>query len=291
MSAIKILLAACAVAVLGSLQGTISQAQNINVSTPFQTNSDTFFENHRVGFGFALPGGRGNGSRIVGYGPQGLTPNIGFSNGLNGAVPQFGGFNPASAARFGFGRVGSNGGGFSLGFNLAKGSNRQSLTTTPSLTTQNGFGGSLFSGQVRPFATGVVPIVGQGGDFRPRQNFVELQQPDNGVTRALQSGQLNLSAPPRDQTFQPTAPMNYSSAQSTAATGDMSVGEIKAERQRRIAAQNQIVSGILERAQQLEQEKNFALARSKYREALSQTNDPQTKARINALIKATRLKD
>lgn len=180
-----------------------------------------------------------------------------------------------------------------FGFNASRGSSRTSSTTTPSLTTQNGFGGSLFSGQVSPFVTGVVPVVGQGGGFfGPVPNYVELPSgPDNGVTRALQSGQLNSVQPRQDREFRPSAPVNYSAAQSTATRGDISVSAIKAERQRRIAAQNQIITDIITAAQQLEEERKFALARLKYREALSQTKDRQTKAKIHALIKATRLKD
>ena len=185
------------------------------------------------------------------------------------------------------------GGGF--GLNFARGGNRTSTTTTPSLTTQNGSGGTLFSGQVTPFTTGVVPVVGQGGGFGGgafgNSNFVELPSgPDNGVTRALQSGQLNLAAPPRPE-FKPSGPINYSASQSTATSGGLSVNSIKAERERRIAAQSQVINGIVESAQQLEQQRQFAMARLKYREALSLTTDRQTRNRINALIKATRLKD
>jgi len=89
----------------------------------------------------------------------------------------------------------------------------------------------------------------------------------------------------------PSGPLSYSSAQSTAASGERSVSAIKAERQRRIAAQHQIVSGMIEAGQALEQQRQYVLARSKYREALSQTEDREVKAKINALIKATRLKD
>lgn len=180
-------------------------------------------------------------------------------------------------------------GGF--GFNVARGSSRSSTTTAPSLTTQNGFGGSLFSGQVTPFVTGVIPVVGQGGNFAPVPNYVELPSgPDNGVTRALQSGQLNLAAPPRRE-FQPSGPINYSASQSTATTGAASVSAIKAERQRRIAAQSKMLKDTIASGQQLEQERKYGLARLKYREALSQTKDRKIKKQIYALIKATRLKN
>ena len=223
------------VVVLSSLLCTIGSAQNINVSTPFSTNTDSF--------------------------------------GNSGSFGSFGNGN--------------------FRFNFARGSNRQSSTTTPSLTTQNGFGGTLFSGQVRPFVTGVIPVVGQGGNFSgPISNYVELPSgPDNGVTRALASGQLgSIQAPPRED-YQPSTRPNYSAANSTATEGALSVKAIKAARQRRLAAEARVINDIVEAAQQLEEERKYALARSKYREALRQTKDRKTKALINALIKATRLKD
>lgn len=264
-------------------------AQNVNVTTPFTSNSDRYFENFGVGFGFSLPGGRGNGSRVVGYGPQGqFFPNVRFSNGVNGAIPPFGGFNPNGAARFGFGNRNADGSGYSLGFNMAQGSNRQSITTAPSLTTQNGFGGSMSTGQVRPFVTGVIPVVGQG--FGP--NARPVYSIDNGVTRALQSGQLDLSGRIAPQPKPASEePQNYSHPQSTAISGDISVSAIKAERVRKLAASRQRLESKLAEAKKLESEFKFAEARSKYREAILETKDKAVKNKINALIKETRLKD
>jgi len=210
MPNIKISIAIGVLAMSSWLADAGCVAQNINVSAPTTVSSGRFFANNGFSFGFSLPGGRGNGSRVVGFGRQGITPNLIFRNGGGGGVGPFGGSNPTSGARLGFGRAGSNGGGFSLGLNLAQGSSRQSTTTTPSLTTQNGSGGSLFSGQVRPLAAGVIPIVGQGGNFRTRSNFVELPSIDNAVTRALQSGQLNSVPAPTDKAFQPSRPVTYS---------------------------------------------------------------------------------
>ncbi len=216
---------------LSSLLCADGEAQNINVATPFSTNSSSFGS-------FSGPGGN-------------------------------------------------------LGFNFTRGFSRQSTTTTPSLTTQNGFGGSLFSGEVRPFVTGVVPVVGQrGGFFGPVPNYVELPSgPDNGVTRALNSGQLNSVQPSQERRPQSSIRPNYSAAQSTAVSGEQSVSAIKAQRQQRLAAENRIIADIIAAGRQLEEERKYVLARMKYREALVQTNDRKTKAKINALIKASRPKD
>ncbi len=257
-------------------------AQNVNVTTPFVSSSDSYYENFGINFGFGFRGGTGNGSRVVGYGPQGrVFPNIFFSNGGFGPPPVFGGYNPNAAARFGFNQIGPNG-GFSLGIVAGKGSTRTSITNAPSLTVQNGFGGSFATGQVTPFVTGAIPIVGNG--------FRQVVEPDNGVTRALRSGQLDLRPPSEPEPYQSTGPISYSTPDSTATQGDLSVGQIKAERKRRLDAKRLAIEKILARAEELEQQENYADARTTYRKALAQTDDDVMKARIKELIQATRSK-
>ena len=275
-----------------------SLAQNINVQTPFTSINDDFYENFGVNFGFSIPSGRGNGSRVVGYGPQGqLFPNLVFQNGSGGAIPPFGGFSPNSGATFGFANRGQGGGGYSLGFNLAQGSTRTSTTVAPSLTTQNGFGGSMFSGQTRPFVTGVVPVVGRGfSNVRPglgggiNSGYGQrVYRPDNGVTRAMQSGQLDFSRPSTPPPRR-SGPVSFSKKDSTAVQGALSVSQIKAERKRRLeTAQRQFESTIAE-AKSLESNNEMSAARFKYRESLEFTQDKNEKSRIKRLIKATRSK-
>jgi hypothetical protein len=280
------------------LDGAV-RAQNINTQTPFTSVNDSYYENFGVNFGFSIPGGRGNGSRVVGYGPQGqLLPNLVFQNGSGGAIPRFGGYSPNSGATFGFGNRGANGGGFSLGFNLAQGSTRTSTTVVPSLTTQNGFGGSLISGQTRPFVTGVLPVVGGGfSNVRPglgngfNSNGASYYQPDNGVTRALQSGQLDLTRPatpaPRPES---SKPISYSDENSSALHGDLSVAQIKAERKRRLVVAKRQFDDALAEAKQLEENNELEAARAKYRQASGLTKDKQLKKQIAKRIKATRTK-
>jgi len=286
------------VEIAGSAFVRPAYSQNINTQTPFTSLNDGFYENFGVNFGFSIPGGRGNGSRVVGYGPQGqLLPNLVFQNGSGGAIPPFGGYSPNSGATFGFGSRGPNGGGYSLGFNLAQGSTRTSTTVAPSLTTQNGFGGTMFSGQTRPFVTGVVPVVGRGfsnvqpglGGGVPSGFGQSVYQPDNGVTRAIQSGQLDFSRPstpaPRE-----SASVSFSKQNSTAAQGELSVSQIKAERKRKIEARQRLFESTLREAQTLEAAKDLSAARTKYSEASRLTDDKAVKDRIKRLIKATRSK-
>ena len=259
-----------------------THAQNINVTTPFVSSSDSFYEHFGVNFGFGFRGGRGNGSRIVGLGPQGqLLPNVMFSNGGFGPPPIFGGYNPNAAARFGVNRIGPNG-GFSLGVVMGQGSTRTSVTNSPSLTVQNGFGGSFATGQLTPFVTGAIPVVGSG--------YPQVYEPDNGVTRAIQSGQLDLHHRSEPEPYRTSTPLNYSTPDSTATQADLSVSQIKAERKRRMQAQRNSIEKTLAEAAELERQENYADARTTYRKALAQTDDKELRQRINAIIKATRLK-
>lgn len=273
----------CYIACFCLLGVDVASAQNVNVTTPFTSTSNSYFENFGIGFGFGIPGGRGPGSRIVGLGPGGrLLPNVYFSNGGFGPPPVFGGYNPNSAARFGFSNVGPNGGGFSLGIVAGKGSTRTNVTNAPSLTVQNGFGGSFATGQLTPFVTGAIPVVGSGWG----QPYV----PDNGVTRAIQSGQLDLSSASQAETYRSPDPVSYSSPDSSATRGDASVSQIKAERDRKLKSKQRAIKKILDEAAELERQKNYADARTTYRKALKQTDDKVLRNKINAMIKATRNK-
>ncbi len=270
-----------------------SAGQNINVSTPFTSTSDSYYENIGVGFGFSIPGGRGPGSRVVGLSPNGqLMPNLTFSRGIGFGRP-FGGFVPGAGGAFGFRQVGNNGGGFALGLNFAKGSRRSIVSTTPSLTVQNGFGGSIYSGQIRPFVTGVVPIV--GSNFAtPVPNFNGRIYPapmpiDNAVTRAINSGQLSLARNrAEEQPLTESASVDYGDAESTAIHGDASVASLKAERIRRLAAQQKAIDDKIHEAEQLAEQQEFAMARTKYREALRLVKDDVIRKDILNRIAATR---
>ncbi len=274
-------------------------AQNINGATPLTSVHDNYFESFGSNFGFSIPGGRPNGSRVVGLGAQGqLLPNlVFFQNGTGGAIPLFGGYTPNSGARFGFGNVGPNG-GYSLGFNLAQGSTRTSTMVAPSLTVQNGFGGSMFSGQYRPFVTGVVPVVGGGapgfsnvapGYLNP--GYSNVAPIDNGVTRAMQSGQLDLRSriEPSKRSV-PSAPVTFSNDQSSALRGDLSVAQIKAQRAKKLELRKREFDETLAEARQLDSEQRYAEARIKYKAASRLTDDRNLQDQIKQLISASRAK-
>lgn len=247
--------------------------QQIHLSAPFTTANDSFSESFGTNFGFSFgAGGNGAGSRVVGLTPGGqLVPNVAFTQN-NSVFPAFGGFLPGNGAQFGFGRRSPGGGGFSLGFNFAQGSSRSFSSVTPSLTIPNGGFGSFSSGQVRPFVTGVVPVVGT----------------DNAVTRGIASGQLKPYDPNRTK----ERPTQDSSAYrppkppaSSANYGDLSVAEIKAEKKRLRQIRIREFKQYVDAARVAEGKEDYSAARRNIRQARTLTDDPKQKYELRAWLK------
>ncbi|MCM2371793.1 hypothetical protein [Aporhodopirellula aestuarii] len=142
----------------------IASGQLIQQTVPNQNIGSSFFENNGVQWNVNGPGF--------------------FANFGGGAVtPPFGNFTPNSGLQTG---VGISGGGFSggIGLNLSQGSSRSNVSTSASLTTMDGMPGYISSQTVRPFVTGVTPVVG-GQAFAssmpplppsPTEAFREYQQ-------------------------------------------------------------------------------------------------------------------
>lgn len=272
-----------------SMTGTqVVSSQMINVGTPFNTVTDGFYERNAVNFGFSIPGGQGNGSRIVGLNPLGMvTPNINFTqNGFGSAIPPFGGYDPGASARTGFGILNSRGGGFSLGFEFGKGSSRSVTSTVPSLTVPNGFGGSIQSGANRPFVTGLVPVVSAGDQVLPMYRPVP-ESPYNGVTRAIQSGQLKLGGPVAPRPIS-SGPVNYGAVNSSAERSDISVAAIKAKRAAEIRAKEQRLDFLVNSIEELETQRDFESARRNIREAIRLTDDKALKSKLRDDLKGMR---
>jgi hypothetical protein len=251
----------------GCLLGNLSlMGQGISVTTPFTSASDSFFGSTGVSWGFSFPAQGG----VAGLNPNGqLTPQIGFSWGGGGVVPPFGGFNPNAG-----GQLNIQGQNFRLGLSMAKGSSRTLTSTAPSIIVQNGYGGSIFGGQVSPFVTGVVPVVG-------------TQPIDNAVTRALQSGQLDLSHRPEDPVLDPNSGFAYHT-KSSATQGDQSVASIRANRSKQTAIRRQQASTLMAEAEKLLESGRKSMARQKLRKALELTDDEESKKVIQSQIENLR---
>lgn len=245
--------------------------QQIGVTSPYTTTSNSWHERFGVGFGFQLPAGQGPGSRVVGWNGSQTMPWLTFQQGGNrSAIPPFGGYDPNTAARFGFGNFNQNGGGFSLGLTVSKGSNRTMTSTVPSLVVQNGQGGGIWSGQVSPFVVGVVPVTGA---------MPMIPQPmDNAVTRAVESGQLDLSnlGQSNGDTATETTSTSYGfgNADSTATTAVMSVAAIKARKAQERAVQREQMLQLVSEADGLIAEGKYGPATTRLKRAakLAQTD-------------------
>lgn len=129
--------------------------------------TDSFHEYTGVNWGLNFGNPNGSGSRTFG----------GFQFGAP-AIPPFGGYNPNSAARFGFGRTGNP--GFHFGLTMSSGSNRSLVSNGVSTTSLNGIPSSIFSGSVRPFITGYTPII-SGGGYYPNYGYPGYGYPGVGV--------------------------------------------------------------------------------------------------------------
>jgi hypothetical protein len=127
----------------------------IYTQTPMQDFNSSYYEQN--GFQWNLRG-----------------PNFFFNSGQPATSP-FGNPDPNAGARGGFG-FGGGGLSGSLRFNFAQGSSQSISSTTPSLTTMNGYPGSLTSQTIRPFVTGFTPIVGGYPTTTPGQQMSEAFQ-------------------------------------------------------------------------------------------------------------------
>ena len=281
----RLMLTATLVTLVFVGQDTIACAQQIGIGSPFTGVSDSFYERIGFNFGFSFRGGSGPGSRVVGLLPNGqMTPNgnIFFSQGGFGStIPAFGGYDPNSSARFGFGTTRPGGGGFSLGLEMGKGSSRSMVSTTPSMVVQNGYGGSFSSGQLSPFVTGLIPVSGGDGGYGHGP-------PDNGVTRAMSSGQLNLSRLGKEsgESEARTSAENSSSPKSSAAHGDLSVAEIKAKKDREKKSLEDSKANHLASVEQLLSAGETAMARVALNKAIVLETDKAKKAAMKLRLKS-----
>ncbi|HMP80609.1 MAG TPA: hypothetical protein PKD54_14235 [Pirellulaceae bacterium] len=266
-------------------------AQMVGVQTPWTSVGSSHFERMGVGFGFQIPGGSGPGSRIVGLGPGGqILPHIQFGqNSFASAIPGFGGYDPNASGRLGFARMG-DGLNFSMLIEMGKGNSRTLTSTAPSLVVPNGQGGYLFDGEIRPFVSGTIPVVGSalGGSLSPweRQQFAILGS-DPALTgppvRDLNSDHIVRAV--REEAAQAgSARINELS---TASRGARSVAAIRAERdaqQRQVQSQ---IATLLAEAVRCEETDDPVGARILIRRAISLETDPdrlrELRSRLDSL--------
>ncbi len=265
---------------------TGSHAQQVQLTSPFQTINDSFYEN--FGFGGINLGRSGpGGGWFFNTGPATSTP------------PPFGGYDPGADARFGL----RFGGPFGLGFNMlaGQGSTRSNTVTAPTIVIPNGGTGYLFSGSIQPFVTGVIPVVGNapfGPTMAPQPSIsplagrvAQLQQQQAATQAAagaadphpapvappaapargadplvIQGGQVEAQA----AAGRPAAAAT--DGDSTANHGDLSVAEIRRQQAAQDAARLEEIQVRIEKAKGMEDAGKPGLAKIYYQQAATRAD-------------------
>jgi hypothetical protein len=182
------------VATVAALGASCASAQQVTIATPHSTVSHSFYEQFGVNWGI-----RGKGWFFNFGGP---------------VAPPFGGFDPNAGANLGF--AGPNG---FINFTAGQGSSSTFSGQTPMLTVMNGGTGAFFDQTVRPFVTGVIPVV--GGE-PPAFNSVLQER----LSR-LQAGE---SAGEHKQPASAGSGGRATNGPSSAERGELSIAEIKASK-------------------------------------------------------------
>lgn len=231
--------------------------QQTQITLPSHRLSEGFFE--RIGVGWHFESTRPNSRMFFNY------------PGLNSAVPFFGGWDPATDARFGFaGRRGNTRFGFNMA--LQQGSSRTMIGSAPSVIVPNGGSGSISSTTLRPFVTGWIPVVGQ--QFRPplvlppawQSRTAELSRSSTSRKQPQTSRQVD-DAPLRISRREPRT----NSSITTAIRGDESVAEIRRNQLLQDQARLQEVEELVERARGAEQAGKLGVARIYYQQAANRS--------------------
>jgi len=181
-----------AAAIVAAFASSLS-AQQTTIGVPNTTIGHSFYEQFGVNWGI-----RGNGWFFNFGGP---------------VAPPFGGFDPNAGANFGFG--GPNG---FINFTAGQGSSSTFSGQAPMVTMMNG-GTGVFNDQVlRPFVTGIVPVVGNDA---PVFNSV-LQERLSRLEAGERTDQQKDSVT--------TGAASSTKGPSSAERGELSVAEIKARK-------------------------------------------------------------
>ncbi len=278
------------------------QDQQVKQEVRFNTLNDSFYERQGVNFGFNLRGSDpASGRGIVGLDPTGqATPNgdLQFRQGsAASAVPQFGGYDPAADATFGFANRG-NDGDLLFNFFSGQGSTRSSVTQAPVIVTSNGAQGTVSDTSQTPFVTGVIPVVGApsmaaitgypvGGLVPQQQSVVQQRLQQLKYERMRQATQRSTS--PAEQGRQ--ARVTHGPAEgegsirlsggsgnagsSSADRGDLSVAEIRRQQQSTRNADDSELAAWIERARGAEAAGKDGVAKIYYKMAARRAEGDQ----------------
>ena len=152
------------------------QDLQISIEVRFITLTDNFFERIGIDFDFDIDDNSllGNGTPVSLY-PDDVGPSVSFGLDATGnptadldfkftqdsfgsSTPQFGGFDAATAANFGFAILSDIEVFFLL--QAAQGDQRSNVLQAPKVTLFNGQSASVSDTSQRPFVTSIIPVVG-----------------------------------------------------------------------------------------------------------------------------------
>lgn len=268
-------------------------AQYTGVQVPLQSNTNSYFNRVGVDFGFSFPGAQ-NGHGVVGLMPNGqFTPDgsIRFSQGsAYSAIPPFGGYDPGGDAHLGFAKVSPGGGGWHLNVFASQGNSSSSGVVAPSMVVPNGVWGSMFHGQQTPFVTGFVPVVGAFPPSYyttpgPSVSYVNpvAYRLANAIRERREAEQSGIELPSREEEVAPAREVETGTTKdarnSTAASGELSVAELKRQRAQRLANEEKErsakVAAELKDGIEAAAERHYGAARSAFRRALRYANEQE----------------
>jgi hypothetical protein len=236
---------------------SFADAQQVAIQTPFQNFGDSFYENFGINWNYSRTGRNG------GF----------FINGPGATAPPFGMGDPAADARFGFSRRSGNS-QFNINFTAGQGSDRSNSVQAPQVMVPNGGTGFISDTQLRPFVTGFVPVVGNGG-FRPPMRMTSpLEQAVNTIRKnpeILEQARREIVAEKEQarlaQRNDGSLSIRASSNNSSANHGDISVAAIKQQQDQANQSQDRELAAIIEKGRGAESQNNLGVAIIYYQQA------------------------
>jgi hypothetical protein len=259
---------------VGLLVSAPVSAQQVGVGVPSVGVQNRFFEQFQVGWGF-----------------QRRTPNGSMFFQFGGpANPPFGGFNPNVGANFGAAQRWGNGELF-FNFSAAQGYSSSLSMTAPSVTLTNGVPGFVQDVTIRPFVTGVIPVVGDAAIMPfPVYPVGPLVPPV--VTPVLTSPVLERlarlrhepkAAGPQDLEAPAAGPMTPNRRDSTAQRGEVSIAEIRRQQAAEDAAEQAELERIIAEGRAAEESGQRSIARVRYRQAAARVDGQRRQELLQAV--------
>jgi hypothetical protein len=275
----KLGMAALALAMYCTIAGSVA-AQHTTVGVPFQTNSNNYFEQVGVNFGFH-------------------TGNFFFQqNSFGLASPQFGGATPGAGATTSF-ALPIRGGEADFSITASQGSRSSLVSQTPSATLSNGVQGGFFDTTQTPFVAGLAPP----GDMSPAlERWQQLQsaasssqRPSAVLPRRSASAESVASA--EGSKRQPFTARLASAQSSSTASATLSVAELREMRAHQFQTAHQALEreavALVERGREAEQAGKLSVARLYYEQAARRSSGLQRDGLLSharELVEATATK-